>query len=421
MTVYLIELRRSALRWWWPLLCALDLAVLLGRNTYWIGVWPQASAAAQIPAMFLGPVMAGAAAWAAGRRFRQGTGELHEAAARPPWQQEAALLAAALTYAVVPYVLGLAVAAVLTAPDAGPGFLWPGYPLLGLSVIVGCTALGHLAGRLLPFRLAVPVLCAIGCFLALTSLGDVLALSVLSGYPQDEVAPVPLALRLACAAALVGVALTAVRPAVGGFVSPRRAVAVTGAGLGVFGVLAVSVVAAGPLGRERERPDAPVCTDGAPVICLWPENRKYLPVMAAMAERAGALPAGLFTVPDRFDEKGLSGLDRTRFEYHQDFSIISGSPWSVSPTIAGRILEASTPPYCDAADEETGERRQHAIFELLVWIEARLNNASQPSDVHGGPPGVDLRRIGGLITLSEAEQAQWAAERLETIRATRCA
>ncbi|MFF0389246.1 hypothetical protein ACFYS8_11180 [Kitasatospora sp. NPDC004615] len=131
---YRTELRRSPLRWVFPVLVAVVLLVLFGRDRSWIGVWSQASAAAQIPAFYLGPAMAGAAAWAAAARRRAGV-VVGFAAARPSWRIEAVQVAAGLTYGLAAYAVGVLTAVAVTVRDGGPGFWWPGYVLLGADFV----------------------------------------------------------------------------------------------------------------------------------------------------------------------------------------------------------------------------------------------------------------------------------------------
>lgn len=50
MRPFWLHLRNCPVRWAVPPLIALDLAVLFLRNRYWLGVWPQAGAAAQLAA-----------------------------------------------------------------------------------------------------------------------------------------------------------------------------------------------------------------------------------------------------------------------------------------------------------------------------------------------------------------------------------
>ncbi|HEY0698625.1 MAG TPA: hypothetical protein VGD43_12545, partial [Micromonospora sp.] len=75
MSAFRLHLRNCPVRWALPVLVALDLAALFLRSRYWIGVWPETGAAAQVPAYLLAPLVAGAAAWAAAAPVRQRTGE----------------------------------------------------------------------------------------------------------------------------------------------------------------------------------------------------------------------------------------------------------------------------------------------------------------------------------------------------------
>lgn len=122
LKAYRIELRRSPLLTAFPLMVAVDLLVLFGRSQYWIGVWPEASVAAQIVTLFLGPILAGVSAWQAGRSSRARVPEFLLSAARPGWRIEATRLAATLTLGFVAYGVGCLTAAAVSLHDAGPGF-----------------------------------------------------------------------------------------------------------------------------------------------------------------------------------------------------------------------------------------------------------------------------------------------------------
>ncbi len=417
MRMYWTEVRRSPLRWLLPVLVCIDLAVLFGRNTYWIGVWPQASAAAQIPALFFGPALAAAATWTAGRAHRRGFAEQLQVSALPTWRPEAALLASTLTYGFLAYGVGVVTAAVVSLPEAGPGFLWPGYVLLGLGTVVGCAATGHAVGRWSHSTFMAPVCCGVVTFVLLGLFGQSLGFFVLSGHPQVEVASSALAARLALALAIMILAVLipmAATKGMGRWRSGRMH------RLAVLGVLAVPVAAfyeitlGGSLQVERAAHAAPLCSEETPKVCVWPEDRKYLPELEQMAKRLGRLPADMFTVPPAFMEAGL-GEDK-----YAGFQIIEGSMWSASPSMAGAVLQHTVKPYCPAADQAAEERRMRAAFELTTWLEARANDAGQPADVGGGPPGVDLREIGELITKPEQSQMQWARQRLDVINETPC-
>ncbi|MER5520052.1 ABC transporter permease [Streptomyces sp. NPDC002763] len=420
MRVLLMELRRSPLRWWFPVLVALDVAVLFGRAQWWIGVWPQASAAAQVPAFYLGPFLAAYAAWASGRIHRLGFEDQHTAGTRPRWQVEGVHIAAVAVYGGGAYAVGAAVAAAVSYDDAGPGFLWPSYLLLGAALIVLCIAVGHIAGRWFPSAFATPVICGLACFVVVTMNGGPMkaGLFVLSGGPAVEVTPERLAVRW-------GLALSAVVVAV---LTPRTLPGYTGergkviARLPAIGgsVLAVAclagVVTAGPVQTARANPSGQMCTRTEPKICVWPEERMYMPRLEAMAERVSGLPS-VITSPSVFYEEGLRG-DKGR---DTDFSIFEGSMWEVADSMSIAVSRESTPRYCQAATSTAEDRRTMAYFELDSWLAARISGAGQPSDIHGGPPGVDQKAIARLIKQSGPAQEAWAKKRIKVIEGTRCA
>ncbi|KUN78297.1 hypothetical protein AQJ66_31690 [Streptomyces bungoensis] len=415
-----MELRRSPLRWWFPVLVALDVAVLFGRSQWWIGVWPQASAAAQIPAFYLGPFLAAYAAWASGRIHRLGFEDQHTAGTRPRWQVEAAHLAAVAVYGGVAYAVGAGVAAAVSYDDAGPGFLWPGYLLLGAALIVLCIAIGHMAGRWFPSAFAAPVICGLACFVVVTMNGGPMeaGLFVLSGGPAVEVSPEHLAVRW-------GLALTAVAVAV---LTPRTLPGYSGARgkviarLPAIGSAALAVaclagvLTAGPVQTARASRSAPMCTRAEPKICVWPEERKYMPRLEAMAKRVSELPPAI-TSPSAFYEEGLRGGKGQ----DTDFKIFEGSMWEVADSMSIAVSRASTPRYCPAQNSDAEDRRTMAYFELDSWLAARISGAGQPSDIHGGPPGVDQKAIARLIHQPEPAQQSWAKKRLKVIEGTRCA
>lgn len=416
-----IELRRSPLRWWLPGLVLIDLAALFARGRWWVGVWPQASAAAQLPAQFLGPVIAAGAAWAAARVSRTATAEQHAAAARPLWQGESLQLASTVLYGLVAYLLGAAAAAGVSFRDAGPGFLWPGYLLLGAAVVAACAAVGHAVGRSFASAYAAPVLCGLACFLVIGTAGDprALGLSLLDGYPDVALATGAVAARVGLALALLAAAAalpTVLRRRSPGW--PLGAARRLGAGVvaGAVLVIAVAVYAGEPVTEARAAPAAPVCSSGTPRICLWPDDRKYLPAVTTLVDRIRPLTGYGMTLPAAFYERGLRATARSS----NDFRIIEGSMWSVSPSLAGAVLQATLPTFCTAAGQEADERRTQAYFELETWLEARANAAAQPSDVHGGPPGVDVAAVARVAASPKGVQAPWVAQRLSTIRTTPC-
>jgi hypothetical protein len=415
--IVLIELRRSPLRWWLPFLLFVDIAMLFGRSTEWIGVWPQASAAAQVPVLYVAMLLSAGAAWAAGRIQRVGSAEVFEAAALPVWRREAALLTSTVIYGLVPIAVGAVVAAAVSFRRAGPGFLWPSYLVLAAILVVISAAVGHLLGRLISNRSVAPLLAPVVIFLLIGFRAfPWLELSVLSGPPQLKVEPPALAVRAVLAATVVLVAL---------LVNPRRNVGsprqrtrrlVAVAAASVIGTVAATagVAMAGPLRTERQPPAHPLCSDTVPRVCVWPEQRVHLPAMVAAAQRLGALKDAVI-VPDTFYEEGLRGPIGTI----SDFALVLGDYAAVRGMASAIMDDTLGVMSCQPSTGEIQERNTKAWIELKEWIVAR-GYGPKPSDVHGGFE-FDEAEIARVTALPATEQAEWARGRLTVVRETRCA
>ncbi|MCP2313316.1 DUF7224 domain-containing protein [Kitasatospora paracochleata] len=336
---------------------------------------------------------------------------------KPRWQVEVPLLAATTLYGLVAYAAGTLVAAAVTVRQAGPGFLWPGYLLLGAGVVVLCASVGHLVGRWFPSGIAVPVIAGLSCFVALAAVGGPGALGffVLSGAPYITVVPGALVARLVLAAAVAALAVFVPRPTGPVFRGASRILALCSVAVVLLAV--VGVRAAGPVRELRAAPSSQLCTGTTPKICVWPEQRKYLPQFEAMANRAAALPAELIKSPASFHEQGLRGGG----ERDGDFSISEGSMWEAAVGIGMVIGNASEPRACEGANPAASEQRFQAMFEIDSWITARIAGGGQPADRHGGPPGVDQAEIARLVTTPEAHQIEWVKQRMQAIGDIHCA
>lgn len=424
MRIYLIELRRSPLLWSLPVLIAVDLASVFGRSQYWMGIWPQASAAAQLPSLFFAPLVAAAVCWSANRSLGTGMAEYRSAVARASWRIEAVQLAVALTYAITAYLTGAVAAAAVSLADAGPGFLWPGYVLLGAGVITACAAVGHFVGRRSRSPVVSPVICGLACFVVIAAAGghNGLELFFLSGPPQLGLDPLPLTARMLIALLLLLFAVFAPVPPPRGAARwrgarPRTAVACWAT---VMAAALMALPAVGPVRVERTASEGPLCSSGVPRVCLWPENRKYLPELSAMAERLAGIPQDWVRPPDSFHERGLrpDGPDAVA----GGFDTTEGQMWFAAVTMASATkkhsLEPSQP--CDPRRSPEAEQAYAASDELWLWLQFRaLGTTGDPQMRISGPQG-PVAAAREAVRMSEDDQRRWTGQRLAALRKANC-
>ncbi|KUN16244.1 hypothetical protein AQJ11_40360 [Streptomyces corchorusii] len=405
LNAYRIELRRSPLLTAFPVMIAVDLLVLFGRSRYWVGVWPEASVAAQVTTLFLGPVLAGVSAWQAGRASRAGMPESLLAAPRPGWRIEAARLSATLTLGFLAYAVGGLTAAAVSFADAGPGFLWPSYLLLGASTLTVFASVGHLAGRWWPSAAFTPVVCSLGCFISMLALP--FKFNVLAGPPDTHLRPLPVAVRLLWALALAVLAVTAPpfrRSAERqmprwGTPARIRGVAVVSAATSFLALAAVP--ASGELREERPSSAiAPLCDradHNAPRVCVWPEHRKYLPELTRMAQRLNQPVQPWMKAPDEFHEFGLR---RTKWG-DRGFDITEGHVRTAAIAMADQVFTESfglcQPPRKD-------RQSWQAMENIRFWLEYR----SMGQDPAVADKGLHLEGVG----ISAAQQEATKADRM---------
>ncbi|MDW5327625.1 hypothetical protein [Plantactinospora sp. KLBMP9567] len=399
-----MELRRSPLRWWLPPLIAVYLLFLFGRSRGWVGVWPQTSAAAQVPMILLTPALAAGAAWSASRTARNRAEEQLSALPRPGWAVDGVHLLAIVLLGLVPLAVGAASAFAVTYAESGAGWIWPEYLVLAVAVLVISVSMGQLAGRLLPWRIT-PVLVGVVNYLGLAALDNTaLELFVLSGPPSEEVSWRALAARLAVAAALVTVALVAPELL---RATPSVRVDWSVTALGAAVVVLVSALAVQLNGERLMRERTPVvatCAGSEPEVCLWPENQKYLAEAVSMTQRLAAAVRGLSEVPTTVYEEGLRpGQNRAGL-----VTVGSGdSAFAYSLAGAFPLGEVQQCP-----DDE----RNQAFETLLVWRASRAVGNGRPlpmSPGHSGPVLDDVQRV---LRMDEDGQRRWLTESMSMLR-----
>jgi hypothetical protein len=413
------HLRTSPLRWLPVPLAALDLAVLLLRPNYWIGIWPETGAAAQVPAFYLSIIAAGSAAWASSAERRHRLGEQLAAGAVAAPRRDAFRLGAATVILVAPYLLGHAIAFALTARTFPPGVgLWAGYLVMGLVALLLATAFGWAMGRLLSPVFA--ALCALLGWIVIEAVpGSLVDMNVVSGPAWTGVDPLGIAARLA---AVLTLWLSILWLRGGGTRRTRLAAAAPAfAAVAVIGVFATTNGVS-----ERPPPDRPLCVEGAIELCLWPEHERYLPMVEEANEAAADLPP-VFLLPDRLDEFGLIRaeylVDGHAFtQVEGDFTISEGNRWAIARAMANAIVN-ETFASCDW--EAIRAEGDYTADALVRWIETELAGGGLPEyRVEGAPEGIvsAYREASDIANaLPEKEQHSWAAAQVEHVQGRYCA
>ncbi|MCS0604925.1 hypothetical protein NX794_27475 [Streptomyces sp. LP11] len=307
-------LRAEALRGFGPLAgaaVALSLVVALaGRARTWQGGWAETADTLHTILLVGIPLAAAAGCWQGGRERRRGTTELWETAARGPLSR---LLVSALPVAfwvAAGYLLTVAGALLATWPYARGDHPHPALVPGSTTAMAAAALLGHLVGRLVPTRLAAPLLAMagyVGLGAATVRSGSLSPLNPAATL-ADDVLPVwwqPLAMTvwtggLALAAALAYAArrrTTAVLPLAAAVAAGALLV---GTGDGLWHT--------DPLTRRQ------VCdTTTTPAVCVNARYARLLPqVRDALSGVTGKL-AGVPGLPARWaDRPGGPHTDEAR-------------------------------------------------------------------------------------------------------------
>ncbi len=383
MSVLSVEIRRSPMRWVAPLLLLTQVTMMFTRTTEWIGQWPQTSAVAQVGTFLSGAVAAAASAWSAGRWARV-DGDLIL-----PGGQLRALCAsgypllAGTTWAILAYLVGAFIAAATTwwsavAPD---GFLWPNYLLLGAAVLVIGCALGHILGLFVPGPAAPPIAAVLMILLSYTwttyseSRGTASVLIVVSGPAAVTLSLEALGVRALVALLLVAAAITWTPTAL-----IRRGGRLSTAAVAVPMALAAVAVASqvgrvGPLVVPRSPPPEPACAGADIVVCVWPEDIKYLNPAVDMAQRIhDASPEYGFRLPGTVYERGVGPRPDEGF-------MVNAGRWMIADWLGAKAV-VDTVPLC-GSDDETAQRDYYTALENLVaFATAVAFGGGQPADIH---------------------------------------
>lgn len=417
-----IELRRSLLVRVAPLAAVGLVALMLSDRHQWQGVWPEASAAITAPLCYLGPALAGAAAWEVRRRC----GERESRSGGEPWAGPL-LTAYLLAGAGVIAAGAICAVAVNLSASAPVGFLWPSYLIIALAVVGECLAAGVLLGRLGGPAWFAPVVAVLACFLRLittqgTAVGapeSRLTRVFLAGHAWVALTPAGVTLAVVEAAIVIAAALALPgllaalreRRERTAFPRPRRTRVAVTAGCAVCVLGAGLVLTGPPLTVERAIPEHPVCTDTQLRLCVWPEDAARLPALTTLAERAAEQADALgLELPDHVSAYGLE-------PGASNFTIESDSVWFAANDLAGIIVGSAVSVDCLPTDADPGvEDFYRAHGELAGLVELRLQGADARPAGMGDTRDIDRAEIARVAKSDEATQDAWMQARLDTMR-----
>jgi hypothetical protein len=410
-----LELRHNAMPWMLPVVFALFWLTTYRKTMAMPPLWNLRAASLQSGAIldFITPVV-GAAAWMGSREARRHTAELMSITARPRWARLLATWAATTCWALVGYLVCLAVLYGMTAHQASwGGPLWWPAAVVAAS-LPALSALGFAAGALLPSRFTAP-LAAIAAFFVLALSTELIVgsqsywqISPIVARPWDigpdagvatfyPYAPdlamtqmmFPAGLTMALLAALAlprgtgGRRLRAAAAAVAaaGLVAAGTAVALAGTGkLDTQGMIAIPALH--DAASDRPIHFTPVCSHTAIPVCLNPAYASYLPVTVTALEPLLSEISGLPGAPARISQAAAA--------YRQ------GTGNSVSVGLAGPAISGRPPVFRLLLP---GQLPGPAVSTSELAAQIRSNAG----------PGIVSRIVGAGRSLSPAQQAVVAA------------
>lgn len=423
MKALLLHVRISPARYAAPPLTVAGLLILLNRDRYWVGIWPETGAAITIAAFFLSFLVAGLSAWATARAASSGLREQASTAVPGRRRVEAARFASHVGWSLIPYAAVAAVAALLTsrATDAPGLTVFAEYLVIGGLLLLAACAWGWLVGGLLDPVIAI-LASALSWFLVVSIFGDLTDAAPVSGPPWVAVEAEALALRTA---ALLLLAFAVCSLPIRDGRSSSRSPAL----LGIAATLALVSVAylITPVLTPRPAVASPTCVSGTIRYCLWPEHEKYLPLIASVDGEIANIPVDI-ALPDTIVDYALSGsrryIDGIETELPGDFApefdISEGSRWALARGVATAIT-VETLQACDspAAFEDPEYRWE----QLRAWFETRLAGGGTPDYTTNAPGDIQSAWAAGRAaadSMDDGQQATWAKNLIDGYRADYC-
>ncbi|MDD7384392.1 MAG: hypothetical protein SPI12_03635 [Actinomycetaceae bacterium] len=316
--------------------------------------------------------------------------------------------------ALIPYGVGLAVASVVTFRVNSVGFLPVSYVVLGIVEVLICVTIGSICGALLSgWFSSVCAFLITFIILQVNWNGRKDSINVTSGYPHSvlnigkvSVLAIFTLLILLAASYYGGVA-----PLVSRHWLPRHYAVVSLVLSAAFVVALIpTLVLMPPFVQERQGGAEALCTHTSPRICVWPDNRKYMPELEVLSRNMHRLSEYGLEVPDRFMEQGLAD---PKDASSAPFNIDGGSTWFASSdwaiNVVAQMTDGIIPP-----DETTDDYYRH-LWMLQAWADVTIH-AGADSPLSGGPD-VDMKMIRQIAAQPFDQQRQWVRQQLDALAA----
>ncbi|MEV0849239.1 hypothetical protein AB0J21_25765 [Streptomyces sp. NPDC049954] len=387
------QLRHGLGRWAGALLAATLLTFLASNADSWQGLWSETQFKLHGATVLLGgPVALGAGCWSGGFDRRRGTTELLRSAARSPlWRFLMTALPLA-AWAVAGYAVATAAVLLASWPYTSAGRPSVSVLLGDAAYLVAATVSGQLAGRLIPWRLAAPVL---GVLLyALLGLSPWKSPLLPSWGLWDEGDRAPwqtfvMALWLLALAATAVLVHTARRRYLS--VLPPAALAL---------VAAATLLGTGSPTRPDPLTTRVVCdTRIRPAVCVEAGHPGLLPEVASALRPLAAKLEGVGNLPARWSERGGRRGGETvslpQLMYGQEIvrnKLVDPVRWRHD---AAYSLIGSDP--CDARVADV--RAERVSEAVLDWLAPQRNTARELFEEQARAEG------------DEKELASYAADR----------
>lgn len=422
MKALLLHARNSTSRYALLPLSALGTLILFGRNTFWIGIWPETGSAVAVSAYFISLLGAAASAWDSARPDVNGLRDQAASAAVRPASLEFYRVVGSWSWLLAAYALVGAIAFVFTAMHSSSSGIWffAEYAAMGFSTVLMGAAWGWLVGRVLN-PIVGSLVAAFSWFIFLSLVGQYADMAPVSGPPwiavQDGAVIARVLAVIIFAASVCTVAASST--------SQRRYRA--GIALSLMTLLLVTVAMLGTTVLAPRSPVAqPLCVRGAMDYCLWPEHEKYVPLIKSVDSAVADLP-GEVAIPERVVDYSLSGSTRwegevqieLRGDFPSEFDISEGSRWALARGIAAAITKSTLSGCASVA----GSDDEHRWEQLSAWLEARLAGSRSPDYTTDAPPELQEAWAEGRRVaweLSESQQGAWATDLIRAYKEQHC-